>query len=33
MIPFLALVKADPLFATSHVPVCNGEFLAVKASS
>jgi predicted O-methyltransferase YrrM len=30
---FVALVKADPLFATSLVPVGNGEFLAVKASS
>ena len=33
MAPFVALVKADPLFATSLVPVGNGEFLAVKASS
>ncbi len=32
MAPFVALVKADPLFATSLVPVGNGEFLAVKAS-
>ncbi len=29
--PFVALVNADPLFATSLVPVGNGEFLAVKA--
>lgn len=29
--PFVALVTADPLFATSLVPVGNGEFLAVKA--
>ena len=33
MAPFTALVKADPLFTTSLVPVGNGEFLAVKASS
>lgn len=33
MAPFVALVKADPLFATSLVPVGNGEFLAVKASA
>ena len=33
MAPFVALVNADPLFATSLVPVGNGEFLAVKASS
>jgi predicted O-methyltransferase YrrM len=31
MAPFIALVKADPAFATSLVPVGNGEFLAVKA--
>jgi predicted O-methyltransferase YrrM len=31
--PFVALVKADPLFAISLVPVGNGELLAVKASS
>jgi hypothetical protein len=31
--PFVAFVHADPLFATSLVPVGNGEFLAVKASS
>jgi hypothetical protein len=31
--PFAALVNADPLFATSLVPVGNGEFLAVKASA
>ena len=30
--PFIALVKADPDFMTSLVPVGNGEFLAVKAS-
>lgn len=33
MAPFVALVKVDPLFATSLVPVGNGEFLAVKAST
>jgi predicted O-methyltransferase YrrM len=33
MASFVALVKADPLFATSLVPVGNGEFLAVKVSS
>lgn len=33
MAPFIALVKADLLFTTSLVPVGNGEFLAVKASS
>lgn len=33
MAPFVALVKADPLFATCLVPVGNGEFLAVKAPS
>ena len=31
MASFTALVKADPQFATSVVPVGNGEFLAVKA--
>lgn len=31
--PFVALVNADPLFATSLVPVGNGEFLAVKAAA
>jgi len=31
--PFVALVKADSMFATSLVPLGNGEFLAVKASS
>lgn len=31
MAPFVALVKADPAFTTSLVPVGNGEFLAVKA--
>lgn len=29
--PFVALVKADPEFATSLVPVGNGEFLAARA--
>jgi len=33
MAPFTALVKADPLFTTSLVPVGNGELLAVKASA
>lgn len=33
MAPFVGLVKADPLFATSVVPVGHGEFLAVKASA
>jgi predicted O-methyltransferase YrrM len=32
MAPFIALVKADPEFTTSLVPVGNGEFLAVKAA-
>jgi predicted O-methyltransferase YrrM len=31
MAPFIALVKADPEFTTSLVPVGNGEFLAVRA--
>jgi len=31
--PFVALVKADPDFTTSLVPVGNGEFLAVKSPS
>ena len=31
--PFVALVKADPDFTTSLVPVGNGEFLAVKGTS
>ena len=31
--PFVALVNADPLFATCLVPVGKGEFLAAKASS
>ena len=31
MASFTALVKADPQFATSVVPVGNGEFLAVEA--
>jgi len=31
MAPFVALVKADSEFATSLVPVGNGEFLAVRA--
>jgi len=30
--PFVALVKADPAFATCLVPVGKGEFLAVKAA-
>jgi hypothetical protein len=30
---FVALVQADPRFATSLVPVGHGEFLAVKASA
>ena len=33
MAPFVALVKADPTFTTSLVPVGNGEFLAVKHPS
>jgi predicted O-methyltransferase YrrM len=33
MAPFVALVRADPEFATCLVPVGKGEFLAVKASS
>ena len=33
MAPFVALVTADPEFATCLVPVGNGEFLAVKTSS
>jgi predicted O-methyltransferase YrrM len=33
MTPFTALVRDDPLFSTSLVPVGNGEFLAVKATS
>jgi predicted O-methyltransferase YrrM len=33
MAPFVALVKADTGLATCLVPVGNGEFLAVKASS
>lgn len=31
MAPFVTLVKADPAFVTSVVPVGNGEFLGVKA--
>lgn len=31
MAPLVALAQADPLFATSLVPVGKGEFLAVKA--
>lgn len=31
--PFAALVRADSMFTTSLVPLGNGEFLAVKASS
>jgi predicted O-methyltransferase YrrM len=33
MAPFVAIVAADSEFATCLVPVGNGEFLAVKASS
>ena len=33
MAPFVALVKADAGFATSLVPVGNGEFLAVKTAT
>ena len=33
MAPFVALVTADPEFASCLVPVGNGEFLAVKTSS
>jgi predicted O-methyltransferase YrrM len=33
MAPFVALVTADPEFATCLVPVGKGEFLAAKASS
>lgn len=33
MAPFVALVTADPGFANCLVPVGNGEFLAVKAST
>jgi predicted O-methyltransferase YrrM len=33
MAPFVALVSADAAFATSLVPVGNGEFLAVKAET
>ncbi len=33
MAPFVALVTADPEFATCLVPVGKGEFLAVKTSS
>lgn len=32
MAPFIALVRNDPEFTTSLVPVGNGEFLAVKAA-
>ena len=32
MAPFVALVKADPEFITSLVPVGNGEFLAARAA-
>jgi predicted O-methyltransferase YrrM len=32
MAPFIALVRNDPEFSTSLVPVGNGEFLAVKAA-
>ena len=33
MAPFVALVKADPEFATSLVPIGNGEFLATRAGA
>jgi predicted O-methyltransferase YrrM len=33
LVPFVAVVTADPEFATCLVPVGNGEFLAVKNSS
>jgi predicted O-methyltransferase YrrM len=33
MAPFVALVKADPAFATALVPIGKGEFLAVKAAA
>jgi predicted O-methyltransferase YrrM len=33
MAPFVALVTADPEFATCLIPVGNGEFLAVNTSS
>jgi predicted O-methyltransferase YrrM len=33
MAPFVALVKADPEFATCLIPLGKGEFLAVKTSS
>jgi hypothetical protein len=33
MAPFVALVTADPEFATCLIPVGKGEFLAVKTSS
>lgn len=33
MAPFMALVKADPEFVTSLVPVGNGEFLATRAGA
>jgi predicted O-methyltransferase YrrM len=32
MAPFVALVRADPEFVTSLVPVGNGEFLATRAA-
>lgn len=32
MAPFIALVAADPAFATCTVPVGNGEFLATRAA-
>ena len=32
MVPFVALVRADPRFSTCLVPVGKGEFLAVKTS-
>ena len=33
MAPFVALVKADPEFTTSLVPIGNGEFLATRAGA
>jgi predicted O-methyltransferase YrrM len=33
MAPFITLVKADPEFVTSLVPVGNGEFLAVRVGA
>lgn len=33
MAPLISLVKADPAFSTSLVPVGNGQFMAVKVAS